>query len=275
MNSAPIGVIDSGVGGLTIAKEIIERLPNESIFYFGDTLRCPYGPRPIDEIKKYTIEMVQFLSRYSLKAMVIACNTATVAALDDVRALLDIPVIGVVAPGARAATKSTQTKRVAVIGTKTTIESGAYQRAIAELDDSITVISKATPNFVSLVESGEWEGEAAKRVVENELKDLHHRNYDTLVLGCTHFPLIQDLIGETIGDEIHLINPAEETVEDLIGELQSQQLLTYDSSAEYRFFTSGSVDAFRSIVQRWLPLTDIRVEHMKLEQQINSMKKLL
>lgn len=163
----PIGVIDSGVGGLTVAKEIMRQLPKERIIYLGDTARCPYGPRPVDEVRLYTWEMTRYLLTHDIKMLVIACNTATAVVLDEIREQLDIPVIGVVDPGARTALKVTSNYQVGVIGTVGTINSGAYANALKSINNEVKVESLACPNFVPLVESGEFEGERAKEIVED------------------------------------------------------------------------------------------------------------
>lgn len=262
----PIGVIDSGVGGLSIAKEIIKKLPNETIYYFGDTLRCPYGPRPLHEIKRFTLEMVHYLLRYPIKALVIACNTATVAALSAVQEAVSIPVIGVIHPGARAATKVTKNKRVAVIGTKTTIGSKAYVHGIAEIDQEIVVIGKATPKLVPLVESGNWDGPLARKVVEEELRELKKQSFDTLILGCTHFPLIEHVITEVLASKVQVINPAEETAIDLETTLRSNRLQALTFSSPHRFFTTGNPKRFQAMVQKWLQLEEVNVRVVDLNE---------
>lgn len=274
MKINPIGVIDSGVGGLTIAKEIMKKLPHESIYYFGDTLRCPYGPRPIQEIESFTLELVSYLSQFPLKALVIACNTATVAALEAVQNAIPIPVIGVIHPGSRAAAKVTKSKKVAVIGTKATINSQAYVRAIGKVDPMIRVLGSATPNLVPLVESGQWDGPLAKRVITDELQELSKQDFDTLVLGCTHFPLIENLIQAVLDPAIQIISPAEETAVDLEKVLKKLGLLeAEDRKVEHRFFTTGSPKSFQTIICNWLRLDYPNVQYVDLRDYQTSSQK--
>ncbi|WP_044640624.1 glutamate racemase [Risungbinella massiliensis] len=274
MKINPIGVIDSGVGGLTIAKEIMKKLPQETIYYFGDTLRCPYGPRRMQEIQSFTLELVSYLSQFPLKALVIACNTATVAALEAVQKAISIPVIGVIHPGSRAAAKVTQSRRVAVIGTKTTIDSQAYVRAIAKVDPKIHVLGSATPNLIPLVESGQWDGPMAKRVIEDELQELQEQEFDTLVLGCTHFPLIENLIRAVLDPAVQIISPAEETAIDLEMVLEKLDLVEKGvGKVEHQFFTTGSPASFQTIIRKWLLLDDPSVQHVDLRDYQTSFKK--
>ena len=189
-----IGILDSGVGGLTVASEVMRQLPKETIYYFGDTLRCPYGPRTAEEVKTYTFEIIQFLLQYPLKAIVIACNTATAFAIKDVRKKLTIPVLGVIEPGARAAIKATQSNHIGVIGTQGTIHSGAYERALKWIHPNLTVYSLACPAFAPLVEKGLHLLPSATGVVADGLNPFQKIFMDTLILGCTHYPLLQDSI---------------------------------------------------------------------------------
>ncbi|KPD01529.1 Glutamate racemase [Geobacillus sp. BCO2] len=189
-----IGVIDSGVGGLTVAKEIMRQLPKEQIIYLGDTARCPYGPRPVEEVRRFTWQMIDYLRQYPLKMLVIACNTATAVALDDVRAKLDIPVLGVIHPGARAALKATRRGHIGVIGTIGTIRSRAYEKALQSINPRVQVESLACPKFVPLVESGDFEGQEAMAIVAESLAPLRPLPIDVLILGCTHYPLLAPLI---------------------------------------------------------------------------------
>ena len=181
----PIGVIDSGVGGLTVAREIIRQLPNERIIYLGDTARCPYGPRSSKEVKKFTWEMTSFLLKKKIKMLVIACNTATAAVLEEIQKELSIPVLGVIYPGARAAIKKTKNYRVGIIGTEGTVKSGAYEKALKALNSRLFVKSHACPKFVPLVESGEYSGAVAQKIIEESLRPLLDQNLDTLILGYT------------------------------------------------------------------------------------------
>jgi glutamate racemase len=250
-----VGILDSGVGGLTVAKEVLRQLPGERIIYFGDTSRCPYGPRPGEEVLRFTLEIVRFLEQFPLKALVIACNTATAVAVDVVRKRTAVPVLGVIEPGARAAIQSTRQGRIGVIGTQGTVRSGAYEKALKRLNPGLFVVSHACPALVPLVESDCGGTEEARRVVESSLVPLKKHDVDTLILGCTHYPLIADLIGEVMGEGVQLISSAEETARELKTLLEGRNLLSSegtDRPAAHRFFTSGDPDFFRRIAERWL-----------------------
>ncbi|MBO2533854.1 glutamate racemase [Planifilum fulgidum] len=250
-----IGILDSGVGGLTVVKEVLRQLRGERIIYFGDTSRCPYGPRPKDEVIRFTLEIVRFLERFPLKALVIACNTATAVAIDEVRRRTPIPVLGVIEPGARAAIQSTRKGRIGVIGTQGTVRSGAYERALKRMNPRLFVVSHACPALVPLVESDLGRTEEARRVVASSLAPLQVHRVDTLILGCTHYPLIADLIGEVMGKDVQLISSAEETARELKILLQRKKLLSPEDEGRplfHRFFTSGDPDFFRRIAERWL-----------------------
>lgn len=249
----PIGVIDSGVGGLTVAREIMRQLPKEEILYFGDTARCPYGSRSWEDIRAFTWEMVNFVREQDVKMLVIACNTATAVVLDEIRDALDIPVIGVVHPGARAALKMTKNNRITVIGTIGTIESKAYLHALKSINSDVEVASLACPQFVPLVERGELEGEKTKAVVQETLAPLLNSHMDTLILGCTHYPLLQGVISEIVGPEVHVICSGAETAREVSTILDHSGLLyTGEKEPCHRFFTSGEPSMFALIARRWL-----------------------
>lgn len=261
----PIGMLDSGVGGLTVAKELMRQLPKEKIIYIGDTLRCPYGPRPFDEVRKFTWELVHFLLTYNIKMLVIACNTATAAVLDELQEKLDIPVIGVIAPGTRAALKVTRSKRIGIIGTKGTIHSDAYQKALKTIDNDVYVKSVACPDFVSIVEQGIFHKKATLEVVKKNLLPFQYEEIDTLVLGCTHYPLLQKQIQRVMGKRITLINSGEETGRELSTILQySHQLNIYGFEGMHQFFTTGDAKMFQKIANRWLEQENFDVKHIIL-----------
>ncbi|WP_226036496.1 glutamate racemase [Aquibacillus saliphilus] len=250
----PIGVIDSGVGGLTVASELMRQLPKEQLIYLGDTLRCPYGPRPKEEVIKYTWEMVNFLLKKNIKILVIACNTATAFTLEQLRTELTIPVIGVIQPGARAAIKMSQNMRIGVIGTEGTINSNAYPQALKAINSTIRVNDLACPRFVPMVEDGILFGPDAYKVVSETLKPLKEKNHiDTLILGCTHYPLIRDIIQEVIGDHVNVISSGEETareVSTIMG--YNKKLFNGNRIPEHQFFTTGRLDVFQRIANNWL-----------------------
>jgi len=281
----PIGVFDSGVGGMTVAREIMAQLANESLIYFGDTLRCPYGPRPLSEIRTYAIQIATWLARQSVKLIVIACNSATAAALDDIRAISPVPVIGVIEPGARAAVKATTNRNVGVIGTQATIDSGAYSNTIRSADPNITVFSTATPRFVEIVESGlrldrnpfesfmapvtsVYVRPAFQEIARDYLEPLKHCNIDTLVLGCTHYPLIAPMISSIIGSQVRIISSAEETARDVTDVLTSTGLMrTTKTSPQHRFATTAfDLDDFQMVASAILGLPVDNSEQVSLDE---------
>jgi glutamate racemase len=261
----PIGVIDSGVGGLTVAKEIMRQLPNEKIIYVGDTARCPYGPRPAEEVKNFTWQMTNFLLEKDIKMLVIACNTATAVVLEEIREKLSIPVLGVIQPGARAAIKITKTHRIGVIGTMGTVKSAAYEKALRQINKRTIVTSLACPKFVPLVESGEYNGAVAKKIVAATLQPLKNKDLDTLILGCTHYPLLEDLIQQVMGDRVKVISSGEETASEVSTILQHSGLLNVEEEErEHVFFTTGSKTIFKKIASNWLEKPILNVAKVKL-----------
>ncbi|MBJ8031821.1 glutamate racemase [Bacillus cereus group sp. N21] len=247
-----IGVLDSGVGGLTVAKEIMRQLPKESIYYIGDNKRCPYGPRSIEEVKIFTYEMVCFLKQFPLKALVIACNTASAAALQSLKEELTIPVIGVIHPGARAAIKVTKYGKIGVIGTLGTIKSNMYADALKELHTNIKVHSLACPTLATVVENRLDDNVYVEIQVKQALSPLTKEDIDTLILGCTHYPHLESYIKKELGENISIISSAEETAIELSTVLQHQGILSEHFESKHRFFTTGSVSSFEHIAQRWL-----------------------
>ncbi|MDR2109647.1 MAG: glutamate racemase [Coriobacteriales bacterium] len=254
----PIGIFDSGVGGFTVAREIVSRLPDESIIYFGDTLRCPYGPRTLFEVKTFAQQISNWLVNQQVKLIVIACNSATAAGLESIQRLLDVPVIGVIEPGARAAVMATRSRRVGVIGTVATIESGAYTRSIRAIDAGVTVFSTATPRFVEIVEQGlrldrnPFEDIMAQtaaiyirpafaEIARDYLDPLCRCKIDTLVLGCTHYPLLTPLVRSVLGPDIQIISSAEETALDVADTLARRgQLAPAGTPVHHRFATTAA-----------------------------------
>lgn len=247
-----IGVIDSGVGGLTVAEELMRQLPKEKIIYLGDTKRCPYGPRTKAEVQKFTWEMVDFLLKKKIKTLVIACNTATAFTLPDLREKLDIPVIGVIKPGARAAIKSTRNNHVGVIGTEGTIRSDAYHRTLQEINADIHVNSLACPSLVPMVEQGILSGDYADEVVGQSLKVMKENNHiDTLILGCTHYPLIKTTIQKVIGEHVTIVSSSEETARETSAILDVQNLLYKGNNLPtHEFYMTGDLQAFTKISHR-------------------------
>ncbi len=249
----PIAILDSGVGGLTVVKEVMRQLPREKIIYFGDTARTPYGPRPAEEVIRFTREIVDYLIQFRPKMIVIACNTATAFALEDIRSRVTVPVIGVIHPGARAAINRTQSGFVGVIGTEGTINSGAYQDALKQLKPQIEVISRACPKFVPLVEQGNFRSEETYKTVAESLQSLCSTPIDTLILGCTHYPFLADAIAEAMGRHISLISSAEETARDISTVLQVKgRLALGEVMPVHHFCCSGDPALFQTIARQWL-----------------------
>ena len=264
MDNRPIGFLDSGVGGLTVVRELMRQLPHEEVVYIGDSARAPYGPRPADQIRDYTWEMVRFLLTKNVKMIVLACNTATAVVWEEVKEALDIPVLGVILPGASAAIKSTRSKRIGVIGTPMTVASDIYRKKIQSLSPEMAVESLACPKFVPLVESNELQSSVTKKVVYETLKPLAGK-VDTLVLGCTHYPLLRPIIQNVMGPEVQLIDSGAECVRDISVLLnyfeinRSRQL----EDCHHQFYTTANATSFAAIAKTWLHQV-VHVEHVEL-----------
>jgi len=249
----PIGVFDSGIGGLTVVKALVEELPSESIVYFGDTARVPYGTKSKSTVVKFSLENVEFLLRFGVKCIVIACNTSSSWALPTLRKYFKVPIIGVIRPGALAAVRATRNKRVGVIGTTATIHSGAYETAIQRVDSSIKVFSQSCPLFVPLVEEGWLNGSVCLEVAEKYLQPLRRRRIDTLILGCTHYPLLSSTIRKVLGPEVVLVDSAQQTVTEVRGVLMGTDALSNGGSRpRYRFFVTDEPSHFNRIGHRFL-----------------------
>lgn len=245
---APIGVFDSGVGGLTVFREIMRQIPNEKIIYFGDTARVPYGSKSSNTVTRYSEQIVRFLRSFQVKTIVAACNTASACALDTLEQDIDIPIIGVVKPGARAAVEVTKNGRIGVIGTEATIGSQIYTEYISKLNRDVTIYGRACPLFVPLVEEGLLEDPVTDEIARRYLAELIDIDIDTLLLGCTHYPLIRSTLGRIMGDGVTLVNPAYETALELKNMLASLDLLNEDppglGSNQYRFYVSDKAEKF-------------------------------
>jgi glutamate racemase len=261
--ASPIGVFDSGIGGLTVARELMRQLPGENILYVGDTARVPYGPKSPDTVRRYSQEIGGFLCDQGVKLLVIACNTATAHALEALRAELPVPVVGVVEPGARAAVAASRSRHIGVIGTAGTINSYAYERAIRNLAPDATITSRACPLFVPLVEEGWTEHEVTRRVAEEYLEPLARAGVDTLVLGCTHYPLLKAPIGG-IMERVRLIDSAEETAAEVRGLLAANAMLNPSSRPAHRFFATDAAPQMLRLGQRFLGACIERVETLAL-----------
>jgi glutamate racemase len=249
----PIGIFDSGIGGLTVLKEIISRLPGESTVYLGDTARVPYGSRSAETVTRYSFENTRFLFSRGIKILVIACNTASSISLEAVRKSVSLPVVGVIEPGARAAVSATRKRKIGVIGTYATIRSNSYTKAIKAIDNSIEVFSLPCPLFVPLVEEGWTEGAVAELTAETYLKDMRNEGIDTLVLGCTHYPLLKKVIARIMGDQVKLIDSAIETAFAIKKILSDMSLLREDQGACVReYYVTDSPDKFVAVGERFL-----------------------
>lgn len=264
LRESPIGVFDSGVGGLTVVKEIMEQLPEERIVYFGDTARVPYGSKSRDTIIRYSKQIIRFLKTKQVKAIVIACNTASAFALETVKNELDIPIIGVVKPGVNAVLEASKRGSVGVIGTEGTIHSKIYSDLIYEKNENMTVVEKACPLFVPLVEEGLINDGVTEEIASRYLKELQGADIDALILGCTHYPLIYDTIGKIMGDKVTLVNPAYETAKELKQLLKKEGLEKGTPKnrkiATDQFYVSDSASKFYRFA-KWILSCDIDMAH--------------
>ena len=249
ISRAPIGVFDSGVGGLTVAREIMRQIPNESICYFGDTARVPYGSKSKETVTRFSRQIVRFLRTHQVKTIVVACNTASAYALDELEKEIDIPIIGVVKPGAKVAAEVTRNGKIGVIATQATIGSQIYTQYIKEINSNATIYGKACPLFVPLVEEGLWQDPVTDEIARRYLTELIDSDIDTLIMGCTHYPLIRSTIGRIIGENVTLVNPAYETALELKSMLKEKGHLNEETpklgSNQYQFYVSDGAEKFK------------------------------
>lgn len=253
----PIGVIDSGVGGLTVLHEMMRQLPREKLIYLGDTKRCPYGPRKEAEIKKFTWEMVDFLLEQNIKALVIACNTATAFAMEELKDELEIPIIGVITPGARAAIHATKNQQIGIIGTEGTVRSGAYPAALKQIDPDIKAEVLACPTLVPMVEKGIFSGRRAKETVQTALEPFTGQELDTLILGCTHYPLLKYVIQEVVGEGVSVISSSEETARETSTILEVNHLQNKEGyQPVHDIYSTGDMEVFHEIMKKIFPYTE-------------------
>jgi glutamate racemase len=268
--SAPIGVFDSGIGGLTVVREIMRQLPEEDIIYFGDTARVPYGPKSPETVTRYAHEITSFLQDQGVKNVVVACNTATAHAIDSLRDHFDLPITGVIEPGARAAVRASSTRRIGVVGTLGTVSSGAYERAIHSLDHDVYVTARACPLFVPFIEEGWLDHPAIDLVAHDYLASLPATGIDSLVLGCTHYPLIKPVITRAVGSGIRLIDSAEETAGEVARLLTDRGLRhgprddSVEDRPQHRFIASDVPEQFRNVGKRFLGAAIDHVETITL-----------
>lgn len=265
VSDAPIGIFDSGVGGLTVARSILDQLPNESTLYIGDTARGPYGPRPLAQVREFALESLDFLVEQGVKAIVIACNTASAAMLRDARERYSIPVIEVIQPAVRRAVSATRTGNIGVIGTRATIDSAAYLDAFAAAPQ-LHITSIACPLFVEFVERGETSGSEITKIARDYLAPIMEAKVDTLVLGCTHYPLLTGVISYVMGEGVTLVSSAEETAKDLYRTLVETNQLRAQQSAPptHTFLATGDATAFENLARRFLGPEVTRVKHQVL-----------
>lgn len=249
----PIGVFDSGIGGLTVLKEILRALPYENTIYFGDTARVPYGIRSPETVIRYALEISKFLSLKDIKMLVVACNTASSVSLEAIQSRVSIPVVGVIEPGAKAAVAATESRKIGVIGTEATIKSNAYTRAIKAIDENIEVHGLACPLFVPLVEEGWLEGRITEMVAERYLGGLMNRGIDTIVLGCTHYPLLKPVIAHVIGKNVCLVDSAIEISREIVMILNNLRLQRENVSSPFReYYVTDSPERFLKVGELFL-----------------------
>ncbi len=265
----PIGVFDSGVGGLTVACEIARQLPKENIVYFGDTARVPYGSKSKDTIIRFSEQIIRFLAKKHVKAIVIACNTASALALETVRDQFDIPILGVVIPGARAAVAATKNLKVGVIGTEATVRSKMYTKNIQKMNPKVEVIEKACPLFVPLVEEGFREHHITDEAIHYYLESMKDTRIDAMILGCTHYPLLRTKIQQYVGENIQIVNPAYETAMELKELLTCQGIANTgkeQSCSKYEFYVSDAAEKFRDFANSVMPFDVPKTNIVNIEE---------
>lgn len=260
----PIGVFDSGVGGLTVARAILDLMPNEPLAYVGDTARSPYGPRPVEEIRRFALEIADVLVRRDVKMLVVACNSVEVSAIGDIADRAGIPVVGVIEPGTRAAIRATRSGKIGLIGTQATVVSGAYDRAVAATGADVTLLSAACPLFVEHVERGDTTSDGLRGAARRYLEPLRRGGIDTLILGCTHYPLLSGLLQLELGPDVVLVSSAEETATDVYATLVGSRLQREEASApSHTFLATGDAAEFQSVARIFLgpELSEAAVMH--------------
>jgi len=265
----PIGIFDSGIGGLTVLKEICKKLPKENTVYLGDTARVPYGIRSPETVTRYSLENTKFLFSKEVKMIVVACNTASSVSLEAIRDSVPVPFVGVIEPGAKAAVAATVNKKIGIIGTEATIKSNSYARAIMNLDNTIEVFGMACPLFVPLVEEGWTEGKIAEMTASEYLKEIKSKDIDTLVLGCTHYPLLKGVLSKVMGKSVNLIDSAIETALEIEKILLDLSLLnTSGDNISREFYVTDSPDKFKTIGERFLGEPIEHIKKIELEMEV-------
>ena len=266
MKTLSIGMFDSGVGGLTVLKEVRNLLPAEHIIYLGDTARVPYGNRSPHTVTKYALESALFLLTKGIKILVIACNTSAALSLNILKKKLPIPVLGVIDPGAKEAVTHTKKKKVGIIGTKATIRSMAYERAIRRLDPAIEVSSRPCPLFVPIVEEGLEHDEVAYLMAEKYLKEFKDSHIDVLVMGCTHYPILEDVIRKTMGDDVSIVHTGKETAKEVKKTLEREGIISETGRGHSEYFVTDSPESFEEIGSRFL---GERITHIKFVKNLD------
>ncbi|MBN1289008.1 MAG: glutamate racemase [Actinobacteria bacterium] len=276
MKNKPIGIFDSGVGGLTVVRSVIDLLPGENIVYIGDDERGPYGPRDPDEVKRFAKEIIDYFQCIEVKLVVIACNTATAAYLKEAQREYDIPIVGVIMPGARAALRESSNRVIGVIGTVGTIESGSYEKDLGRIDPGVKVYSRACPEFVEFVERNEVFGEPITGIARNYLEPMVENGVDVLILGCTHYPLLEDLILEVVGPGVTLISSADETAAEVEDILEKLGWLNGSSApGNVVFLTTGDVEKCKEMGKRFLGPEIKEVLHINLKEHTGLMHRVI
>jgi glutamate racemase len=262
----PIGVFDSGVGGLTVARAILDLMPHEPLVYLGDTARFPYGPRPVEEIRRFALEIADLLVRRDVKVLVVACNSIEVSAIGDIADRAGIPVVGVIDPGTRAAVHASRSGKIGLIGTEATVTSGAYDRAVVATGADVSLLSVACPLFVEHVERGDTTSDGLRRVARRYLEPLRGGGIDTLILGCTHYPLLSGLLQLELGPDVVLVSSAEETAKDVYATLVRQGLQSEEASPPaHTFLATGDPVDFHAVAEIFLgpELSEVHAAHVE------------
>lgn len=271
MDNRPIGVFDSGIGGLTVVKEILKVMPNENIVYFGDTARVPYGDRSEDTIKKFTMECISFLKSKNIKLLIVACNTVSAVALDLIREELGIETYGVILPGSKMANRTTKNHKIGVIGTNATVNNGAYEKAILFENDKNVVYSKSCPLFVPIAEDGLGNSKIALDAAKYYLKDLMDKDVDCIVMGCTHYPILETTIKQVVGDDVKLINPAKETVKEVREYLIKTEKISSDNGRAM-FFVTDDENKFKKNLKEVLEIKEPNIKKINLKTILSDNK---
>ncbi|MQY52830.1 MAG: glutamate racemase [Firmicutes bacterium] len=267
MVERPVGVFDSGVGGLTVVSQLFRILPQEDIIYFGDTAHLPYGSKSKEAVTRHSLNIANFLKTQKVKIIVVACNTASSFALSSLREKIDFPVIGVIEPGAQAAIDTTRNFKIGIIGTEGTINSRAFEEALRRIDRNVKVFSQACPLFVPLVEEGWLDKPETSQIAEKYLSPLKDKGIDTLILGCTHYPLLKELLSRIMGQEVSLIDTAEATAKVVERRLGEKNLLRKGNrKAVYKFFVSDDPEKFLQLGRRFLGKSMDKAERVNLEE---------